>query len=127
MRKRRSSRRAVLLSFLPAVAALAGSKKKSSEPYGLVGGTVFRDPGFALPGVELILTPDLAPDQAVPAIKKMTATSDARGEFVFRVPTAPMRYNVRATLKGYSPQLKTVSVEGEQRVDVTFTLQPESK
>jgi Carboxypeptidase regulatory-like domain len=132
MRKRRSSRRQVLFSFVPVLAVpigrlAAGSKKKAPEPYGVVGGTVFRDPGFALPGAEVTLTPELASGQDGPSIKKLTAISDARGEFVFRVPTAPMRYTVRVTLKGYSSQQKTVASEGEQRVDATFTLQPESK
>ena len=131
-RKRRSSRRDILVSFLavllvPVGAVGAGAKKKAPEPYGLVGGTVFRDPGFALPGVEVTLTPDAAPGQAAPTIKKLTAFSDHRGEFVFRVPTAAMRYSLSVTLKGYFPQQKTVSIEGEQRVDATFTLQPESK
>jgi Carboxypeptidase regulatory-like domain len=131
-RRRRSSRRTVLLSFLPVLfapgrPAAGGSKKKAPEPYGLVGGTVFRDPGFALPGAEVTLSPDPAPGQAAPIIKKLTANSDSRGEFVFRVPTAAMRYTVRVSLKGYSPRQKTVSIEGEQRVDATFTLQPESK
>jgi hypothetical protein len=127
MRKRRSSRREVLFLFFPIGAVAAGSKKKAPEPYGLVGGTVFRDPGFALAGAEVTLTADPAPGQAAPIIKKLTAISDQRGEFVFRVPTAAMRYSVSVTLKGYSSQQKSVSIEGEQRVDATFTLQPESK
>lgn len=132
MRKRRSSRRAVLFSFVPVLfvpigAAAGGSKKKAPEPYGLVGGTVFRDPGFALPGAEVTLTPDPAPGQAAPIIKKLTVKSDQRGEFVFRVPTAAMRYTVSVSLRGYRSQQKMVSIEGEQRVDATLTLQPESK
>ena len=32
-----------------AFASSAGDKKKLAEPYAIVAGTVFRDPGFALP------------------------------------------------------------------------------
>lgn len=129
--RRKSSRRAILLwcaPFLLAPIGLGAAKKKAPpEHYGLVAGTIFRDPGFALPGAEVTLIPDPASGQAEPMIKKLTASSDSRGEFVFRVPTAAMRYTVHVSLKGYAPQQKTVSIEGEQRVDATFTLQPESK
>lgn len=91
----------------------------------MVGGTVFREPGFALPGAQVTLS--AGSDGAQSNIKKSTAITDARGEFAFRVPTAGRQYTVRATSKGYSSQQKQVSVEGEQRVDATFTLSPESK
>ncbi len=115
----------VFLGLLCALTAAASDKKKASEPYALIGGTVFREPGFALPGAQVTLS--IATDQVQPNIKKLTASSDSRGEFVFRVPTAAMQYTVRVACKGYSPQQKQVSVEGEQRVDATFTLSPESK
>ena len=115
----------VFLGLLCALTAAAGDKKKASEPSALVGGTVFREPGFALPGAQVTLS--IATRQAPPNIKKLTAISDLRGEFAFRVPTAAMQYTVRVTCKGYSAQQKQVSVEGEQRVDATFTLSPESK
>jgi len=131
-RKMRIGSKLSLFFLLAILSAPAGEKKKALGPYALVGGTVFRDPGFALPDAQITLIPDPESTQtSAPAdnalIKKMTALSDARGEFVFRVPVAPMRYTVRAAAKGYSPQEKSVSVEGEQRVDATFTLQPESK
>ena len=118
-------RRVAFLFLLLAGTAAAADKKKPVEPYAVVAGTVFRDPGFALPGAQITLS--IAPDQERSKIKKLTATSDSRGEFAFRVSTAPMEYLVLVTCKGYSPQQKQISVEGEQRVDATFTLHPESK
>ncbi len=53
--------------------------------------------------------------------------SDARGEFVVRVPPGPMHYNVTVHAKGYQSQRKTVSVEDQERVEVTFQLERESK
>ena len=117
--------KSVLLCLLFALTALAGEKKRVSEPYAVIGGTVFREPGFALPGAQATLS--IAKDEAPSKIKKLTAISDLRGEFAFRVPTAAMEYTIRVTCKGYAPQQKQVSVEGEQRVDATFTLSPESK
>jgi len=115
----------VLLITL-AMAAYAG-EKKSAAPYALVAGTVFREPGFALPSAEVTVVPNPAEGQAPVKIKKLEARSDARGEFAFRVPPVPMRYTIRVSAKGYQPEEKSVSVEGEQRADATFTLRAESK
>jgi len=123
----RSGSRAGLILLLCAFAAAAGSKKKAAEPYAVVGGTVFRDPGLAFPEAQVTLTSDPEAGQAPSIVKKLTAVSDQRGEFAFRVPVTAMRYTIRAVAKGYAPQQKSVSVEGEQRVDATFTLEPESK
>ena len=59
--------------------------------------------------------------------KKQKATTGARGEFAFRVPVAAMRYALHAQARGYASQDKRASIEGEQRVEVTFLLAPESK
>jgi hypothetical protein len=113
-----------LLLLLPAASA---EKRKQAEPYGLVGGTVFREPGFALAGAEvtMVAAPESGPAPA--GSKKQAATTGARGEFAFRVPVQAMRYALHAAAKGYQPQDKQVSIEGEQRVEVTFLLAPESK
>lgn len=123
----RSGSRAALVLVLCALTAGAAGKKKVAEPYAVVGGTVFRDPGLAFPDVQITLTPDPAAGQNPSIVKKLTAVSDRRGEFAFRVPVTAMRFTVRAAIKGYVPQQKSVTVEGEQRVDATFTLEPESK
>ena len=106
--------------------ALAAEKRKV-EPYGLVAGTVFREPGFALPGAEVTVVPNPEQGQAPVKIKKLQALSDARGEFAFRVPPVPMRYTIHVTAKGYQPQEKSVSIAGEERMEATFELHPESK
>jgi len=131
-RKKRKKRRiGISLLFLLAaiipLGANAGDKKTSAESYALVGGTVFQESGFALPNAVITLIPEpLASDSAAKA-KKMQASSDARGEFVFRVPAGAGRYTVRAAAKSYQTHEKFVTVERVERVDVTFQLQPESK
>ena len=127
MEVRRIERKLFCLLLLLAITAAGASKKTPVEAYAVVGGTVFRDPGFALPGAEVTLSVAVDLDQEQSKIKKLTATSDSRGEFAFRVPTRALKYTVRVTFKGYLTQQKQVSVEGEQRVDATFTLSPESK
>jgi hypothetical protein len=101
-------------------------KQKRVESYALVAGTVFREPGFALPGAEVVLAG--APDapSGGPRVKKQKAAADARGEFAFRVPPETMKYVVMVSAKGMKNQEKSVLVQGDERVEVTFMLEPES-
>ena len=103
---------------------LRGEEKKTSN-YSVVAGTVFREPGFALPEAEVVLTPE--PGQvALSKVKKMTFSTNNRGEFAFRVPAAAGRYTVAVRAKGYIHQQKTVDVTASDRSEVTFTLAAES-
>jgi hypothetical protein len=132
MRKRRRKKKRIGISLwlaLIAVLSPAQAAKKKADPdsYAVVSGTVFRDPGFALPNATVTLTP--APSQAAPSakLKKQQTACNARGEFVFRVPPVSMHYTVRAAAKGYRDDEKPIDVEGEARVEVTFSLHEESK
>ena len=130
-RKKRRMRRigtsliSLLIAAIPLAAA--GKKKAVPEAYSIVAGTVFREPGFALPQAEITLIPNPQQDGLPVKVKKLSAMSDARGEFVFRVPAASLRYTVRVAAKGYHGEEKTVNVQGEERADVTFQLHEESK
>lgn len=119
--------RARFVRLLCAAAAVsqasAQRKKEKVQSYGLIMGTVFREPGFALPGAALILEPEPEPGASV-RVKKMKAVSDARGEFVFRVPAAAMRYRLVVSAPGYESQSRTVVQSGEESQDVFFTLRP---
>ncbi len=108
--------------------AFAGEKHKTlQEPArGVVAGTVFRDPGFAFPGVKVTLVATPAPGDSGKAFKEKT-TSDQRGEFAFRVAPVEMHYKVIVEAKGYQSQEKVVEIRGEERVEATFSLQKESK
>jgi hypothetical protein len=118
-----------LLLLLICILPLARAGKKTAEPdsFALVSGTVFRDPGFALPNATVTLTPNPSPGSSPIKIKKQQGVTNSRGEFVFRVPTASMRYTIRAAAKGYREDEKSVDVEGETRVEVTLSLHEESK
>ena len=131
-KKRRKRKKRIGISLWIALVAIlspahAAKKKAEPESYALVSGTVFRDPGFALPNVAVTLTPAL-PDEAPSAkIKKLQTVTNPRGEFIFRVPPSKMRYTVKASAKGYREEEKTVEVEGETRVEVTLLLREEPK
>jgi hypothetical protein len=106
----------------------SGDKQKESAPEAVIVGTVFRDPGFALPGAEVRLTPDPEPSQPSPKkARKQRAITSPRGEFVFHVPAEPMRYTISASASGFKSEQKSITVQGEGRTDVTLTLTQESK
>ena len=106
--------------------SLSARDKKADEPYSIVGGTVFRDDGFALPGAEVVITPKLA-DGSQLKLRITHAVSDDRGEFAFRVPGTAAQYKVKASARGFKSEEKPAEVTFEgQRVDVTFLLAPDS-
>jgi Carboxypeptidase regulatory-like domain len=111
----------LLAAFLPLAAA--PKKKPALDTYALISGSVFDDRGYALPGANVILAPESQPTKA----NTIEMVSDARGEFVVRVPPGPMHYSATVHAKGYQSQRKTVSVEDQERVEVTFQLERESK
>ncbi len=125
-RKTGASRRQLLLLLSSLLAAPAAWAGKDDEEYAVVAGTVFRDPGFAVPRAEVILSL-LTPPQGKKAPKPRKLLADARGEFVFRVPAGPAKYRVRAAAEGLEPQEKDVDVNGTERVDVYITLKTASK
>ncbi len=126
MRKRRIGNRlgalGLAIGLLALAPAIAKEKKKPPET-ALVFGTVFRETGMSLPGAEV----EIAAADAGVKFKKQRATSDARGEFAFQVPTTKGKYLVRVKAQGYGPAEKQVEVEGLVRVDVFFRLERASK
>jgi hypothetical protein len=108
-----------------AAAATASGQATSTKKtaYAVIAGTVFRDPGFSQPGAAVWLTRKDDPKQK----KLHEAVSDARGEFAFRVPPAQAAYELHATLKGYRPVREDIEIGGEEQVNATLLLVPESK
>src|SRR5579871_4277106 len=100
--KKRRKRRigSSLLLLIALCSPLSVAQKRKAEAYAVVAGTVFREPGFALPGADVTVTPHPGEGQAPFKLKKLQAISDGRGEFAFRVPPTPMRYTVRVSAKG---------------------------
>ena len=119
-----SSILAVLLTVTGAP-SVCGKEKKTPEPYAVIAGTAFRPPGFALPGAKVRIAPESSSSGGV-KLKAADVVTDARGEFSFRVPVVPMKWTVHVQANGYQAQVKTVSIEAEQRVDLSFQLEPAS-
>lgn len=117
-------RRALLCVCLCA-AAFAGGRKDIA--YAVVEGTVFHDPGLALPDARVVLQ---LRDQ--PKSKKQETVTNYRGEFSFHVPATAAVYLVTATLKGFRPDHKDAEIaggaaSGQERVEINLVLSPESK
>jgi len=113
---------AVLIAVVASFSASAAPDKKP-VPHGVVAGTVFRDPGLALPGATVVL---MRKGDAKP--KKLQETiSNYRGEFAFEVPAVEGAYIVRASLRGFHPEEKEAIISADERIEVTLVLVPESK
>ncbi len=117
------SRLGAALVLLAAAVAVSAQSKKQPQAYAIVEGTVFRDPGLALPGAKVVLT--LRGDAK--AKKLQEAETNYRGEFLFRVAPREATYIVKASLKGYVPEEKEAAVSGEERVTVNLVLAPQPK
>lgn len=116
------------LLFTAAVAAVAAAAAgdKQSTSFAIVGGTVFQGSGFSLPGAEVMLMPGEVMEKR--KVRKLTVISSPRGEFTFRVPPVAAKYKVSVTCKGFVSSEKIIETHGgEERVEATFTLSPQSK
>jgi hypothetical protein len=129
-RKKIGTRRALLSTLLSAlllavflpVTAIA-KKKSAPDTPAIVSGSVFSDSGYALADADVTLAPRAQSGK----LKPLQAISDARGEFVFHVPAGPAQYTVTVSAKGYRSQQKSVTVQDQERLEVTFQLERESK
>jgi hypothetical protein len=108
-------------------AAFPAKKEKqrpaASAPFALIAGTVYRPPGFALAGAKVVIAPEQADSDGV-KLKKSEVVTNFRGEWSVRVPPVPAKWRVDVRSNGYRPEQKSVTVEGEQRLDLSITLEP---
>jgi hypothetical protein len=89
----------------------------------VVAGTVFRDPGFALPRAEVTLTLQPSQDSQKKKAKPRKLLSDSRGEFAFYVTPEKATYVLTVKAEGLETQQKTVMLSGgPDRVDTYFNL-----
>jgi hypothetical protein len=88
---------------------------------------VFQESGYALPDADVTLVVESPSGASTAKSDKQQTVSDDRGEFIFRIPPGPAHYTVIVAAKGYQSSRKSVAVEGQERVEVTFQLDRESK
>jgi len=98
-------------------------KDKQPQPFALLVGTCFDENGFSLPGAEVII--QLMPSES--GTKKWERFSSPRGEFAVRLPAGKNSFKVTASKNGFQPAEKTVSFEGEERLDLMLHLQREPR
>ena len=116
----------VAVTVCPALFAADKNDKRKSEasaPFALIAGTVYRPPGFALPGAQVVVAPE-QPEAGGVKLKKADAVTNRRGEWAIRVPSVPAKWRVDVKINGYRPEQRSVSVDGEQRLDVSIVLEP---
>jgi hypothetical protein len=110
----------------PSLSAADKKDKRKSEaaaPFALISGTVYRPPGFALPGAQVVVAPE-QPEAGGAKLKKTEAVTNGRGEWAIRVPPVPAKWRVDVKSNGYRPEQRSVSVEGEQRLELSIILEP---
>lgn len=114
---------AILLAVVLGLAHIAGAAEK---PQAIIAGTVFRDPGFAFPRVELTLTAITLPP-GMKKLKPLKTVSDIRGEYSFRVPAGSARYRLEASAPGFNSEQRDVEIAASERIDVYLTLKPNAR
>ena len=126
-RKKRIGTSLLLLVATLLPGAAAAKKKPEPDTYAMISGSVFQESGYALPEAAITLIAEPASGSTAAKAQKLEAVSDARGEFIVRVPPGPANYTIVVAAKGYQIMRKSVMVEGLERVEVTFQLERESK
>jgi hypothetical protein len=113
--------RALLLLALLLLCFFGASAGEKQQSYAVVAGTVFREPGFTLPGAEVVLRTTVPPP-GVKHAKSLRVRSDRMGEYAFRVPRGKAEYSVSVKADGFVGEEKPAKIESEERVDIYFTL-----
>jgi len=125
MTRRKSRFATALFLVIPALfwaRSLPAQGHKPQAPTAVIAGTVFRDPGFAQPGASVVLALKSAPTK-----KMQQQISSPRGEFAFRIAAGPNTYLVTATLKGFQAAREEIEIQGQEQINATLLLVPESK
>ena len=116
----------VLLTIAGGLGLPAISFAEDKKTVSVIAGTVFREPGFALPGAVVTLEASDPPAKGKRA-KPQKVSSDSHGEFAFRLPASETKFKLTAVAKGFTSQTKDAATVPGVRVDVFFELKPESR
>jgi hypothetical protein len=97
----------------------------------LIRGAVFDQNGASLSGVrlKLVRVPTAEEEKDRRRVEQLTRayTTNSRGEFAFRLPSARARYQVTAVREGFKSETKTVDVNEGESVPLAFSLEPVKK
>jgi len=117
----RHLRRTLFFALLAAGLCAGAEKEEKKKVVAVIAGTVFRDPGFAVPGAQVELLEVRADGKKG---KSRKAVTDGRGEFAFVLPPVEQKFKVKASVKGLQAEEKETSTVPGARMDVFFTLKP---
>jgi len=123
---RTTKRRIGSLLFLLTWAGAEMLPAQDTAAYSIIAGTVFREPGFALPGA-LVTLEAAGPPAKGKRFKAQKVVSDRHGEYGFRMPPSEAKFKLTASAKGFITQEKETTALPGVRVDVFFELKPESR
>ncbi len=123
----KTSRRTGSLFLFLVLAGSLSLPAQDKKIYSVIAGTVFRDPGFALPGALVVLEEVDPPAAKGKRMKPQKVNSDSHGEYAFRLPASEAKFKLTATAKGFVSQVKETVATAGVRVDVFFELKPESR
>jgi hypothetical protein len=76
-----------------------------------------------LAGAQVVVAPE-QPEASGVKLKRTEAVTNGRGEWAIRVPSVPAKWRVDVKTNGYRPEQRSVSVEGEQRLELSIILEP---
>jgi hypothetical protein len=124
-KKRKRTIAGVSLLLAASFSAWAGGQKPAAQA--VIAGSVHRDTGFALPGAEIVVAPWPESGGGAKPKGRWRTSTNSRGEFAVRVPAGRMRYNVTVRASGYRTEEKPVTIGADERVDLSFILEPAAK
>ncbi len=101
---------------VPASGTADDKDDKKTVAQAVVAGTVFTREGFALRGIRVAIRHK---DDKKP---KWKAVTDARGEFVLRLPRASGEYEITAGSKNYQNETRSITIEAAERFNLIFRL-----
>ena len=114
---------ALLTVGVPASGALRGP---GQEGYALAKGTVFTNQGFSLGGAEVeVRRIDIEEERRDDT--RQRALSNRQGEFAFRLPPGPSRWEVTVRADHFKVNRREFEIFAEERVDFTILLEPEGR
>ena len=97
---------------------------QEAPAYALIKGTVFNSLGRSFPGVE-IRVERIDVDEKDRKKWRQERRSDRIGEFAFRVPPGPSKYELTFRAKDFEIEKREIEVIADERVGLTVLLRPE--
>ena len=92
------------------------------EPYALVKRAVFTSSGRSLPGVAVAIE-RIDKEKDTKKTRRKTR-SDAIGEFAFRLPPGPAKWELTFEVKNFDQEKKGIEILADERVDLIVLLKP---